>query len=151
MKKILLTILCVFISLTFISCAKETPDKNDNATTEKDEIISSNIPEDEDESTNDVNLEYKGKSVIKVRLNSSAKMNIDIDAEMLKELENAENDTTIPDATLDMALGTVEIIYSDESTETIGTVYIGSDKALYLKFNNNKNKDAAYKLQESIF
>jgi hypothetical protein len=76
---------------------------------------------------------------------------LDIDAETLKALEEAENDATVPDDTLDMTFGTVEIIYTDNTSETIGTVYLGSDKAPYLKFDNNKNKDAAYKLSDSLF
>lgn len=152
MKKILSIVLCVLTLTAFISCSKGSTDKNETSTTENyNNIFSSSTTKTEDEKTSNTKLEYKGKSVKNIRLNSSAKMNIDIDADTLNELENAENDGTVPDVDFDMAFGTVEIIYSDETTETIGTAYIGSDKALYIKFDNNKNKDAAYKLSESIF
>ena len=138
------------MSFTFISCSKDnTSENNENLTSKVNNIISSDDSKSDNEVNEETDLKYKDKPVSEVKINSSLGINIDVDAETLKALENAENDTAVPDVTLDMPLGTVEMIYTDETTETIGTVYLGEDKALYLKFENNKNKDAAYKLSDS--
>lgn len=112
-------------------------------------MLSGKFESDENKNDN-TDLKYKGKNVKQVKLNSSLGINIDADAEILKAFEYAENDTAVPDTELETAFGNVEIIYTDNISETIGTVYLGSDKALYLKFNNNQNKAAAYKLADSI-
>ena len=152
MKKILLIILCIVMTFIFTSCSKESISENNESSTNKvNSIISSDESKPESKQNDSLNLEYRSKSVREVRFNSSVDFNINVDAETLKSLENAENDTSVPDVTLDKEFGTVEVIYTDETTETLGTVYIGSDKALYLKFDNNKNTDAAYKLTDSIF
>lgn len=151
MKKILLIILCIIISLTFISCSKISIE-DDKSTAENtfNSIMSPGKFESDENKNDNTDLKYKGKNVKQVKLNSSLGINIDADAEILKAFEYAENDTAVPDTELETAFGNVEIIYADNTSETIGTVYLGSDKALYLKFNNNKNKAAAYKLADSI-
>lgn len=152
MKKILLIILCITMAFTLISCSKDNTSENDESSPNKvNSIISSDESKPEDNQNDSMNLEYKGKSVSEVRFNGSVDFNINVDVETLKSLENAENDTSVPDVTLDKKFGTVEIIYTDKTKETLGTLYLSSDKALYLKFDNNKNKDAAYKISNSIF
>lgn len=140
------------MAFTLISCSKDNTSENDESSPNKvNSIISSDESKPEDNQNDSMNLEYKGKSVSEVRFNGSVDFNINVDVETLKSLENAENDTSVPDVTLDKKFGTVEIIYTDKTKETLGTLYLSSDKALYLKFDNNKNKDAAYKISNSIF
>ena len=152
MKKLLIIILCFIISLSFISCGKESTERPEEKSVSESNSLFSLMPSrTESKQETDNELEYKGKKVKEVKLNSSVGIPIDFDAEALKALEDLENDESIPDVSLDALFGTLIIAYDDGTDETIGQVYLGSDKALYLKFSNNKNKDAAYKISNSIF
>lgn len=151
MKKILLISLCFVISLTFISCDK----KNNNATKEGSSTVPNTIfspipSRTETTSQNSAVLEYKGKKVKELKFNSSLAVKINFTADDLKDLENAENDETIPEAKLLTNLGTIKIFYDDGTSEDIGTVYHASDNSLYLKFNNSQNKYAAHRISKNV-
>jgi hypothetical protein len=77
-------------------------------------------------------------------------MNINVDSETLKNLENAENDTTVPNVTINTELGTLHVLYDNETIDSIGTIYLADDKSLYLKFANSKNEKFAYKISDGI-
>lgn len=152
MKKILLFILSFVISLTFVSCSKEKIETvEENSSSVSNTLFDLMPSRTEANSQNEANLEYKGKKVKEVKLDSGLGIKINFDAETLKAIENAESDDTVPDAKLITNCGTMKIFYADDTTESIGTIYLGSDSALYLKFSNSKNKDAAYKLSDIKF
>ena len=160
MKKILLIILCFIIPLSFFSCGKENTEKPEekpvtesktNSETELNNLFSLMPSSTESEHETDQELEYKGKKVKEVKLNSSVGIPMDFDADALKVLEDLENKEPISDVSFDALFGNLIIIYDDGTDETVGQIYLGSDKALYLKFSNSKNKDAVYKLSGPIF
>jgi len=152
LKRVLLTIICLVISLTFVSCGKEKIKTVEvSSSTVLNTLFDLMSSGTEANSQNDIELEYKGKKVKEVKLVSGSGIKINFDAETLKALEDAENDETVPETNLKSSFGTLKIVYDDGTIETVGKVYLGSDKALYLKFSNNKNKDAAYKLADIKF
>lgn len=138
--------------MTFVSCGKEKDETIEESSSGVSNTLFDLMPsKTELNSQNETNLEYKGKKVKEVKLDSGLGIKINFDAETLKTLENAENDETVPDAKLLTSCGTVKIVYADDTAESIGTIYLGSDGALYLKFSNSKNEDAAYKFAEVGF
>ena len=160
MKKILLVILCFIIPLSFVSCGKENTEKPEekpvtesktNSETELNNLFSLMPSKTESEQETDQELEYKGKKVKEVKLNSSVGIPMDFDADALKALEDLENEEPVSDVSFDALFGNLIITYDDGTDETVGQIYLGSDKALYLKFSNSKNKDVAYKLSDPIF
>ena len=160
MKKILLTFLCLTISLTFMSCGKESAEKTKEipvteslteSVTESNNFFSLMPSSAESNSKKDTELKYKGKKVKDVKFITSIAINISFDAEFLKDLENIENNESVSGDSLKLLFGTLKIIYDDGTDETVGQVYLGSDSALYLKFSNSENKDAAYKISDSIY
>lgn len=72
MKKILLIFLCLIISLTFISCGRESVEKNEETSTSESNTFFSFMPSrTEENSKNDTELLYKGKKVKDIKFNSS--------------------------------------------------------------------------------
>lgn len=145
-------ILSFIISLTFVSCSKEKIETvEENSSSVSNTLFDLMPSRTEANSQNEANLEYEGKKVKEVKLDSGLGIKINFDAETLKALEDAESDETVPDAKLLTNCGTIKIFYADDTVESIGTIYLGSDSALYLKFSNSKNEDAAYKLADIKF
>lgn len=152
MKKILLILLSFIISLTFVSCGKEKDEIiEENSSTVSNTLFDLMPSRTESEPEADKELEYKGKKVKEVKFKSSVGIPINFDAEALKDLEDLEKDESVPDVSLEALFGTLIITYDDGTDETVGQIYIGSDKAFYLKFSNRKNEDSAHKISDSIF
>lgn len=138
--------------MTFVSCGKEKDETIEESSSSVSNTLFDLMPsKTELNSQNETNLEYKGKKVKEVKIKSSVGIPINFDTEVLKDLENLKNSESVPDASLDALFGVLIITYDDGTDETVGQVYIGSDKAFYLKFSNSKNKDAAYKLVDRVF
>lgn len=152
MKKLLLIVLCAIIPLTFISCGKEKSEVIEESSSSAPNTLFDLMPSrTETTSQNDTELMYKGKKVKDIKFITSIAVNMNFDAEFLKELENAENNEFVPDDSLKLLFGTLKIIYDDETDEIVGQVYFGSDSALYLKLSNSENEDVAYKISDSIY
>lgn len=135
-----------------MSCSKEKIETvEENSSSVSNTLFDLMPSRTEANSQNDTELEYKGKKVKEVKLDSGLGIKINFDTETLKALEDAESDETVPDAKLLTNCGTIKIFYADDTVESIGTLYLGSDGALYLKFSNSKNEDAAYKLADIKF
>lgn len=105
----------------------------------------------ESNTQNNMELKYKGKKVKDVKFITSIAININFDAEFLKDLEHVENNESVSNDSLKLLFGTLKIIYNDGTDEIVGQVYLGSDSALYLKLSNSENEDAAYKISDLIY
>ena len=148
MKKLTLLLLCIILSILFVSCSKNA-NSNVKATN-----LSNNqeISEIAKETDNKTEKNGSSKNIIKLYIDYNGfKTDVNTDEEGVSELLQIEDNATAPDAKLTTALADVFAVYDDNSENLYGTIYAGDDGAYYLKFANSKNKDAAYKMTDSIF
>lgn len=157
MKKIILLILCILISFSFISCTKNT---NEYSEKNSKEIIENYENESKTETKNnsktesesDVQILDSEKTVSKMYFDYNGfKIDINVDNETIDGLDEIEKNSTVPNALLSTTFGTINVIYEDNSKEVIGTIFIGDDGAYYLKLESNEDKNVAFKITDSSF
>lgn len=140
LKTFIIIFLCISISVLSVSCSNE---KSDNALVSAENTSELNATNDTE------SLIYKGKEVSSLKfIYDDLEIGIDISSTFLEELEKAELSANVPDISFTAISGPAKIIYTDGTEERIGTIHLGKDKALYLKFANNENKDAAFKISD---
>lgn len=145
MKKYLFILSCIFISLTFVACSNTTSNTGEPT----NEVItdSTTLQETNENSTDSSNTD---KSISKLYLNySGITLDINTDDAGIAELLEAKETATVPETELTTEFASITAVYSDNSEELFGTIYIGDDGAYYLKFADSKVEGAAYKMGDS--
>lgn len=146
MKKVLLVILCISVSLIFISCSKINANEVDKNTTKNlNNIISSDIVKSDDKQKDNKSDNSN------FRLNSNieqiyvtvldATFKVDASEEILTalELSKSASEPVLDEKTMINA-GTIKIEYKNNDTlEEFGEAYITDNMDLYIKSNENKN------------
>ena len=158
MKKSIFLILCILMSVIFISCSRNVATVATHEETNKDNIISSeNSDTNKDNVTAANNTDIQNgtdtslQNISKMYLDYNGfKVDIDITDEMISDLSEVQNAATVPNTELNNAFATIHAVYKDNSDKVFGTIYIGDDNAFYLKCENTPNKDAAYKLADNF-
>ena len=103
-----------------MTCSKEKIKTDEGSTSIIPNTLFDLMPsETKVNSQNDEELEYKGKKVKEVKFKSSVGIPINLDAEALKDLEDLENNESVPDISLDALFGTIIITYDDGTNETV--------------------------------
>lgn len=148
LKKALLLILCVIISLCFASCSNngQTAD-----TTASDTSVSTQNSEKTDtQSSQFDDIDSTEKNIEKFYVNYSGfKMDVDFDEDDISEMLDAEKNATVPDVKMKASFAELIAIYDDNTEAVFGTVCVGEDDCYYLKFANSEIEGAAYKMGDS--
>ena len=155
MKKIIFPILCILMSVIFISCSKNVVTHEE---TNKDNIITSENSDTKQDNSNATNntdvqngVDTSLQNISKMYLDYDGfKVDLDITDEMISDLSEIQNAATVPNTELNNAFAIIHAVYNDNSDKVFGTIYIGDDNAFYLKCENTPNKDAAYKLADNF-
>lgn len=78
-------------------------------------------------------------------------MDITSDESKIAELLELEKNAKIPETKLSTKFADISAVYSDNTEEIYGAIYIGEDNGYYLQFVNSNPKGAAYKMTNSSF
>lgn len=148
LKKLLLIILCILISISFAAC-------NNDLKSEDHDTVSENISIQNDNTskaanTNKDNNNNNGKSITRLYISySGINMDIATDENKIAELLELEKTATVPETKLSTKFADITAVYDDNMEEIYGTIYIGEDNGYYLEFANSTVEGAAYKLSDS--
>ncbi|MFR5875289.1 MAG: hypothetical protein ACLUFN_02240 [Eubacterium sp.] len=147
MKKVLLIIMCVIISFTFVSCSNDTSSPKEASSRNKNEIVTDDNSDISESSNTD---EEKNIEKLYVDYNGF-KMDIDFEENDITELLDAEKKATVPDVKMKMVFADVIAVYNDSTEDIFGTICVGEDDCYYLQFANSKVEGAAFKMSDSLF
>lgn len=149
LKKLLLIILCILISISFAAC-------NNDSKLEDHDTVSENISIQNDDTSKAANNKDKnnnnntGKSITRLYISySGINMDITTDESKIAELLELEKNATVPETKLSTKFADITAVYDDNTEEIYGTIYIGEDNGYYLEFANSTVEGAAYKLSDS--
>lgn len=150
MKKIFILIMCITISFIFVSCSNtpsETKTQSQEDTQSVSEFQNNTITEKSTETVKNAE-----KKIEKFYVNYNGfKMDVNFDEQDIKELLDAEKNATVPDVKMKTSFAELIAIYSDNTDDIFGTIYIGEDDCYYLQFANSKVEGAAFKMSDSSF
>lgn len=153
LKKVLLIILCVLISISITACSNNSNSKVQNTVNEITSV-------QEDTSVDDTNNTNKAKnnnihnekSISRLYISySGINMDITSDESKISELLELEKNAEIPETKLSTKFADITAVYNDNTEEIYGTIYIGEDNGYYLKFANSTVEGAACKISNSSF
>ena len=149
LKKLLLIILCILISISFAAC-------NNDSKLEDHDTVSENISIQNDDTSKAANNKDKnnnnntGKSITRLYISySGINMDITTDESKIAELLELEKNATVPETKLSTKFADITAVYDDNTEEIYGTIYIGEDNGYYLEFANSTVEGAAYKMSDS--
>lgn len=149
LKKLLLVILCILISISFAAC-------NNDSKLEDYDTVSENISIQNDDTSKAANNKDKNnnnnnkKSITRLYMSySGINMDITTDENKIAELLELEKTATVPETKLSTKFADITAVYDDSTEEIYGTIYIGEDNGYYLEFANSTVKGAAYKMSDS--
>lgn len=152
MKKIISIFLCILISIAFISCSKNTKEDRNSTNQQTTNSIANTLNNKHSTLSNNSKNDKQDSNIKRIYLDYNGfKVDVDIDNEMISQLDEIENNSTVPETELNTELATINVVYENDTEEVFGTIYIGSDNAFYLKLSNSKNKDVAFKMADSSF
>ena len=148
LKKTLLLILCVIISLCFASCSNngQTAD-----TTASDTSVSTqNFEKTYTQSSQFDDIDSTEKKIVKFYVNYSGfKIDVNFDEDDINEILDAEKNASVPDVKMKTSFAELIAVYDDNTEGLFGTIYMGEDDCYYLKFANSEIEGAAYKMGDS--
>lgn len=148
--------MCVIISIVFVSCSNNTPNKNEKSLQDTNQVVSA---QEEDNTFSDKATETSAKSsngsekkFEKFYVNYNGfKMDVDFDEKDITEILDAKESSTVPDVKMKMSLAELIAVYDGDSEDVFGTLYIGEDDCCYLQFADSKVEGAAFKMPDSAF
>lgn len=136
--------MCITISLVFVSCSN-TPSETKTQSQEDTQVVS-------ELKDNTITEKTAEKKIEKFYVNYNGfKMDVNFDEQDIKELLDAEKNATLPDVKMKTSFAELIAIYSDNTDDVFGTIYIGEDDCYYLQFANSKVEGAAFKMSDSSF
>lgn len=146
MKSLMITLICILISMIFVSCSVQTVSDDNDISKKTSEILT----EDNIITENATNKEpyNDGSNIEKViisYLGQTSESTYDEDAHtFLNEIKNCQEE---PEALMVDKIGEILVKNknSDESI-SIATLYIGSDNHLYAKYITEDQDNFAYKI-----
>lgn len=146
MKNLMITLICILVSIIFVSCSVQTVSDDNDISKNPSEIIT----EDNTVTENTIDKEpyNDGSNIEKViisYLGQTTESTYDEDAHVfLNEIKNCQEE---PKALMADKIGEILVKYknSDESI-SIATLYIGSDNNVYAKYITENQDDFAYKI-----
>lgn len=151
LKKVLLFIVCIIISLSFVSCSNNTSSENKTSLQDDNKIISEQKTDTITEKATE-SIENAEKNIENLYVNYNGfKVNVNIDENGITELLDAEKNAVVPDVEMKISFADIIAAYSDNTEEVFATVCVGEDDCYYLKFANSKVKGAAFKMSDSTF
>ncbi len=146
-NKIFCIVIIASICFTFSSCAKTFD--NDSNKTETDSSYSQLTNNQINEQTQNSNsLEYNGKKVKDIILNL-LDSKISMGTENAEDLLNIEELSKPVDVNLNMQIGKIIIVYTDDSEYEFGKIFIGTKNNYYLQIERN-GKTNSYELNDEI-
>lgn len=154
LKKIISILLCLLISISFISCSKNSNLDGEKETTKYSNSIfgQNNADLTENSQFTENGSTTKNKEITKLYVfYNGIKMDIDLNENDISELLKAQNEALVPDTELTTSFVDIIAVYDDGTENNFGTVFMGEDGGYYLKFANSKTKGAAYKMPNSSF
>lgn len=148
LKKVLLIILCVLISIT--ACSNNSNSKVQNTVNERTSVQEDTSVDDTNKAKN--NNIHNEKSISRLYISySGINMDITSDESKISELLELEKNAKIPETKLSTKFADITAVYNDNTEEIYGTIYIGEDNGYYLKFANSTVEGAACKISNSSF
>lgn len=157
MKKVLLIIMCIIISIAFASCVNNTPYENEKSTQDDNQVVSeqetdTDIVSDKVTEASTKPSKDTEKKIEKFYVNYGGfKMDIDFDENDINEILDAEKNATVPGVEMKTSFADLIVVYTDGTEGVFGTIYIGADDCYYLQFTNSKVEGAAFKIPDSSF
>lgn len=155
MKKIILIITCIIISIAFASCGNNTPYENEKSTQDDNQVVleqetDTDIVSDKVTEASTKPSKDTEKKIEKFYVNYNGfKIDVNFDENSIKEILDAEKNATVPETKLVTKFADVFAVYDDNSESIYGNVYIGEDDCYYLKFENSTIEGAAFKLPDN--
>lgn len=150
LKKIFILIMCITVSLVFVSCSNtpsETKTQSQEDTQAVSELQNNTITEKSTETVKNAE-----KKIEKFYVNYNGfKMDVNFDENDINEILDAEKNATVPDVKMKTSFAELIAIYNDSTDDIFGTIYIGEDDCYYLQFANSKVEGAAFKMSDSSF
>lgn len=157
MKKIILIITCIIISIAFASCGNNTPYENEKSTQDDNQVVSEQETDTEIVSDKVTEASAKPskdteKKIEKFYVNYNGfKIDVNFDENDINEILDAEKNATVPGVEMKMSFADLIVVYTDGTEGVFGTIYIGADDCYYLQFTNSKVEGAAFKIPDSSF
>ena len=149
MKKITLILICLLISICFISCSKQITLKEDNNVTTNQTSNEFTSHDNTDkiinptEEVNDNNA--NSEKIILTFYGETSESNYDEESEEL--IEAIKSCKEIPEINIVEKIGKISIKNKDSNDIVdIADIYIGADYSIYAKYISNTNNDYAYRL-----
>ena len=149
MKKITLILICLLISICFISCSKQITLKEDNNVTTNQTSNEFTSQDNTDkiinptEEVNDNNA--NSEKIILTFYGETSESNYDEESEEL--IEAIKSCKEIPEINIVEKIGKISIKNKDSNDIVdIADIYIGADYSIYAKYISNTNNDYAYRL-----
>lgn len=149
MKKITLILICLLISICFISCSKQITLKEDNNVTTNQTSNEFTSQDNTDkiinptEEVNDNNA--NSEKIILTFYGETSESNYDEESEEL--IEAIKSCKEIPEINIVEKIGKISIKNKDSNDIVdIADIYIGADYNIYAKYISNTNNDYAYRL-----
>ena len=145
MKKIYIILICIIISISFVSCTSSSKEKNNsNSISFTQKTTESNQKANNSKAEQNVTA-----NIEKVKLsffNSAQESTYDESAKKLIESIKACKDNK--DIKLAEKIGTMSIKHSgDEKFTDIANLYLGADNSVYAKYIDKSNKENSYAYQ----
>lgn len=152
MKKIYIILICIIISISFVSCTSSSKEKNNsNSISFTQKTTESNQKANNSKAEQNVTAKPldDGSNIEKVKLsyfNSAQESTYDESAKKLIESIKACKDNK--DIKLAEKIGTMSIKHSgDEKFTDIANLYLGADNSVYAKYIDKSNKENSYAYQ----
>ena len=152
MKKIYIILICIIISISFVSCTSSSKEKNNsNSISFTQKTTESNQKANNSKAEQNVTAKPldDGSNIEKVKLsffNSAQESTYDESAKKLIESIKACKDNK--DIKLAEKIGTMRIKHSgDEKFTDIANLYLGADNSVYAKYIDKSNKENSYAYQ----
>ncbi len=153
MKKLLITIICIFTVLTFASCSNNN--RNDLAFDNSLSQESSYENEESKSANSSTSDKYnvKNKDIEKIFLSiygNESESDYDTDAEKL--IEEIKNCKDVPESILVEKIGKISIKNkNNDNIVDVAEFYIAADYSVYAVYVDNADNDYAYKIDTSLF
>ncbi len=153
MKKIYIILICIIISISFVSCTSNSKEKGSNNSISFTQKTTENSQKANDNSNTEKNVTAKplddGSNIEKVKLsflNSTQESTYDESAKKL--IESIKNCKDNKDLKLAEKIGTMSIKHSDDEKFTdIANLYLGADNSVYAKYIDKLTKESNYAYQ----
>lgn len=152
LKKTLLIMLCIIVSISFTACSKESVSDDIPSVSENISVQDNNASNEGTTRKTENESNQSEKSIIRLYISySGINMDITTDERKIAELSELEKNATVPETNLNTKFADVTAVYEDNTETLYGTIYIGEDKGYYLQFANSNIKGAAYKMSDTSF